>query len=100
MPPHIPSNGVIVVTSTTCSACGEVYIKFRNLIEKKYPKLECIEINVQASPQTAAQLQVFSAPTALLYFDNKEYQRFTGVFSVAQADEAIERIYLLWDRDI
>lgn len=78
-----------------CNVCKVLLPKIKELIEAKYPLLKLEYINIEENPQVAAEHQVFTAPTTLVFFDDKEYYRFARNLSIQQLDEAIERPYNL-----
>ena len=50
-------------------------------------------VDVKNTPDVAAQFQVFALPTILIYFQGKEYYRFSRNIGVNELREAIARPY-------
>lgn len=89
---------VLYFSHAACNVCKDLKPKVKRLLEEKYPKCVFVSINIIEQPDVAAQFQVFTVPTVLIYFQGKEYYRFSRNVGLVQLDEAIERPYrLLFD---
>nr|WP_319397307.1 thioredoxin family protein [uncultured Carboxylicivirga sp.] len=86
---------VLYFSHDGCSVCKVLKPKVKELIEEKYPKSEFAYINTVEQPEIAASYQVFAVPTVLVYFQGKEYYRFSRNIGLTQIDEAIARPYQL-----
>lgn len=78
-----------------CSVCKVLLPKVKALIASEYPQMSFQYINIEENAQEAAEYQVYSAPTILIFFEGKEYYRFGRNVSLQQVDEAIQRPYSL-----
>jgi len=78
-----------------CNVCKVLFPKVKHLLGKHFPNMQLEYINIEKQPEEAGQHQVFAAPTVLIFFEGKEYYRFTHSMSLEQLKEAIERPYNL-----
>ncbi|WP_457680177.1 thioredoxin family protein [Thermovibrio sp.] len=81
---------LVLFTSSRCQVCVPLKEKLREL--SKRLNLELKEISIEGNPQEAAQRLVFSAPTVILEEGGREINRWSGVFSVTQVEEFINRL--------
>ena len=88
--------GILFYFGTNSCSVGEALEpKVRNLINKKYPKINFCFIDMNLSQELSASKQVFVEPTILLYLDGKEFLRKSRHIGLVELDMAIERIYPL-----
>ncbi len=81
-----------------CNVCKVLRPKLECLLNDNYPKFKFTYINTVEQPEVAAQFQVFTVPTVLVYFEGKEYFRFSRNIGLSQLEDAIKRPYhLLFD---
>lgn len=85
---------VLFYFSTLSCAVGEALEpKVRELIERDYPKIEFIWIDMNSAPEVLGAYQVFVEPTILLFVHGKEYLRRSRNIHLAELQGAIQRIY-------
>ena len=88
-------DAVLVYFSTTeCSVCKVLKPKVAVLLEECFPKIDKAYIEMNQTPEIAAQNRVFTAPTIVVFFAGKEYIRKSRSFSLDELKLEIERIYL------
>lgn len=78
-----------------CNVCKVLLPKVKELIADKFPKLEIEFIDIKNNPEQAAQFQIFAAPSILIFFEGKEYKRFSRNIGIKQLEEDIARPYQL-----
>ena len=82
--------------STASCAVGEsLEPKVKNLVSEKYPKIIFCLIDMNASPELCASLQVFVEPSILLFVDGKEFIRLSRNIGLVPLEKSISRIYQL-----
>jgi len=86
---------VLYFSHDACNVCKVLKPKVKELLTEKYPKCEFGYVNTVEHPEVAANFQVFAVPTVLVYFQGKEYYRFSRNIGLGQIDEAIARPYQL-----
>lgn len=85
---------VLVYFSTqACTVCHVLKPKVEELVMVKFPKLTLLSVQSDRLPEIAAQNQVFTAPTLLVFFDGREYIRKSRNFGIGELSEAITRPY-------
>lgn len=81
-----------------CNVCKVLRPKVEQLLKEDYPKFQFSYINTVEQAELSAQFQVFTVPTVLVFFEGKEYFRFSRNIGLTQLEEAIRRPYqLLFD---
>lgn len=78
-----------------CNVCKVMLPKVKEMIENQYPKIKFQYINVRNAPEVAAQLSVFTVPTILVYFMEREYIRKSRHIGIGQLNDEINRPYNL-----
>ena len=75
------------------SVCKVLKPKVAELIHKQFPKIKMVYIQSDKFPETAAQNQVFAAPTILVFFNGREYIRKSRNIGIKELQMEIERPY-------
>lgn len=89
---------VLYFSHDACNVCKVLLPKAKQLIADKFPKVDLKFIDTKNQQELAAQFQVFTVPSILIYFEGKEYKRFSRNIGITQLEEAIARPYqLLFD---
>lgn len=90
------NEAILLYFKTNSCVVGEaVEPKIYELTKKKFPKLHCFSIDINLSPEIAANYSAFVEPTILVFFDGKETIRKSRSFSIFEVEEAIKRPYYL-----
>ncbi|HHS48347.1 MAG TPA: thioredoxin [Desulfurella acetivorans] len=76
--------GVLFSTSN-CSACKALSLKLKN--EDNF-----FEVDVEKLSQIVSITNIYSAPTIAIYLDKKQINVFSGVFSLNEVLDYIERV--------
>lgn len=84
---------LVYFSTTECSVCKVLKPKVASLIEENFPNIFTAYVEINHSPELAAQNRVFVAPTIILFFGGKEYIRKNRSFSLDELKLEIERIY-------
>ncbi len=79
--------------SDRCAPCVSLRPKVQALITDDFPEIKTLFINSDLYPEITAHFGIFSNPTILLFFEGREFQRWSKYVSIAQISEAIERPY-------
>lgn len=76
---------LVYVSSADCSVCYADYIKITQMCEKmQYPSLT---FDVNDVPEAAGQLNLFSLPAVVLYYQGKEYHRQARIIDFHALEE-------------
>jgi thiol-disulfide isomerase/thioredoxin len=79
-----------------CNVCKILQHKIKNEFKDKLPKIKQIYINGDKFKQTAIEYGVFSFPTIIVFFDNKEFARKNRNLSVQGFIKELYRPYNLF----
>lgn len=87
---------LIYFSSETCSVCVSLKAKIEKEVSKNFPKMKIYEIKADKYKEIASNFLVFSIPTILVFFDQKEFRRYGRNLSLAQFVNEIKRPYTLF----
>ncbi len=92
------SNAPLLVyfSNQNCSVCHALKPKIEAMITQHFPGMRFLDIDCRAEPARAAQHTVFTVPTVIVYFDNREYIRKSRNFGVVQLQSEIEKLYAMF----
>ena len=95
---ELQNNEAVMVyfSGDDCGVCQVLKPKIEALFNKSFPKVKQVFISVQEFRDTAAQYNVLSIPTILVYFDSKEFLRESRLISVPDIETKISRAYELF----
>lgn len=96
---HTNSAVLLYVSTEACSVCKVLKPKVVELINENFPRILFLYVDAEESKETAAQLNVFSVPTIIVYFEGREYIRKSRNVSLAELQEDIERLYKMMFED-
>ena len=80
-------------STEACNVCKVLKPKVADLLQQEFPKIKSVYIKSDKLPEVAAQNQVFTAPTILVYFDGREYIRKSRNIGIGELQHEIERPY-------
>lgn len=86
---------VVYFSSPSCNVCHVLRPKLMEALEKEYPSIGRYHADIALTPEVAAQFQVFSAPTIIVFFEGREFIRKGRSMSVDGLLQEIERPYKL-----
>ncbi len=84
---------VLYFSSPSCNVCHVLRPKLMETIEKEFPSIGRYHVDIALTPEIAAQFQVFSAPTIIVFFEGKEFIRKGRSMSVEGLLQEIKRPY-------
>ncbi|MES9845117.1 MAG: thioredoxin family protein [Candidatus Sedimenticola sp. PURPLELP] len=87
---------LIWFTGPDCRVCQDLKPRVGEVIERRFPKIKCFQIDCASAPDAAAQHQVFTVPTLLVFFDRQPFMRKSRNFSLAELGGELERPYSLF----
>ena len=80
-------------STDACSVCHVLKPKVEELVKAEFPKMKMAYVKSDELPEIAADNNVFTAPTVVVFFEGHEYIRKSRAFGVEELQHAIERIY-------
>jgi len=95
---EIQTNNALMIyfSGENCGVCKVLQPKIENLFSEIFPKVKQIFIAADEFPQTAAQYNVLTIPTVIVFFDSKEFTRESRHISLKQIEEQLIRTYNLF----
>ena len=82
-------------TNATCSVCHVLLPKVEAMIKESFPEIKFRVVKIHETPDIAASDMVFAVPTVILKSENVEIYRRSGVFSVYEVEDQLNRIKTL-----
>lgn len=76
-----------------CNVCKVLKPKIAKLASELFPQLKLAYVNLNQSPEVAAQNRIFAVPTIQVIFDKREYIRKSRSLGLEELKEAIDRPY-------
>ena len=73
--------------------CHALYPKVEAMLREDFPLMKLVRLEVTKDKEKIAQLGVFTIPTAIVYFEEKEFFRKSRTFSIKELHSDIERPY-------
>lgn len=86
---------VLYFSSPTCNVCHVLRPKLMEALEEAYPSIGRYHADISLTPEIAAEFQVFSAPTIIIFFEGREFIRKGRALSVDGLLQEIKRPYEL-----
>lgn len=84
---------VVYFSTPDCNVCKVLKPKLIEIIESEFPKMKFGYANVAESKELSVQMNVFSVPTILFFFEGKEYIRKARFVNLDELENEIRRIY-------
>ena len=84
---------LVFFSDESCNVGDALSPKLQNMLEKDFPEMDFLEINVQMLPEARGYYNVFVIPTVLIYFDGRETIRQARHVNVPRLGQEIERVY-------
>ena len=84
---------IIYFYNDDCPPCISLRPKVEGLVKSTFQKMKLVWVNSKNHPEIPAQYNVFANPTILIFFEGKEFRRFSKYVSISELEQAIERYY-------
>ena len=86
---------VLYFYNDNCAPCISLRPKVEKLVADKFPMIHLLWINSLVNPEIPANFGVFANPAILLFFEGKEFKRFSKYISIDELSDSISRYYSL-----
>ena len=80
-------------SNETCNVCKVLKPQIYEMIQKNYPKIKSLYVDISEIPEISAQNSVFTIPTIVVYLAGKETFRKSRHIGVTELKDAIARPY-------
>jgi thiol-disulfide isomerase/thioredoxin len=84
---------LVYFSTEECTVCEVLKPKVGEMLKENFPKIKLIDINLNQSPEIAAQNRIFAVPTLQVLFDGHEYIRKSRNFGLDELRNEIDRPY-------
>lgn len=86
---------IVYFYNDDCAPCLSLRPKVESLVENHFPKMHLVWINSKVSPAIPAEYGIFANPTILIFFEGKEFKRYSKYVSIDEMHVSLERYYNL-----
>ncbi|MDY6801789.1 MAG: thioredoxin family protein [Bacteroidota bacterium] len=86
---------LIYFSHEKCNVCKVLKPKVHQLISEDFPKIKMFYCNTELYPKIAAQNSIFTVPTIIIFFDEKEFFRKSRNIGIQELKNDLERPYLI-----
>ncbi|MBN1340803.1 MAG: thioredoxin family protein [Bacteroidales bacterium] len=76
-----------------CPPCLALRPKIQELISLVFPEMKLLWVNSGSGTEVPARFNVFVSPVIIIFFEGKEFRRFSKYISVNEVSEAVSRPY-------
>jgi len=84
---------VVYYSNDACNVCKTLKPKLLELLNREFPTVKAIYIDIEKSPVISGQYRVFSIPTIDIYVMGKEHKRFGRNVVMHEFEAAIRKPY-------
>lgn len=86
---------LIYFSTNECNVCKVLKPKVGEMISEIFPEIKLFYVNINQSPDIAAQNRIFAVPTLQIIFDRREFVRKSRNFGLDELKAEIDRPYKL-----
>ena len=76
-----------------CAVCKSIRPKVETLILNSFPKMHLKFISSKSHPEIPVAFGIYANPAILIFFEGKEFKRFSKYISIEEMRSDIKRIY-------
>jgi thioredoxin 1 len=93
----LESNPAVLAYFSTeeCNVCKVLKPKVEEMVSTDFPEIKLVYVEINHSPEVAAQNRIFAVPTLVTYFDGREFFRKSRSFGLNELSDDLERPYRL-----
>ncbi|HZK08386.1 MAG TPA: thioredoxin family protein [Bacteroidales bacterium] len=84
---------ILYFYSDRCAPCVSLRPKIQEMTEQEFPQMSLIFVNSEFHPDISAHYGVFANPAIVVFFEGREFRRYSKYISVSQLSDDIERVY-------
>jgi thioredoxin 1 len=87
-------NGLMIYFySNRCAPCISLRPKILTMVNKDFSKMRLVFVDSEKHPEIPAGYSVFANPGIIVFFEGREYRRYSKYISIDQLGSEIDRIY-------
>jgi thioredoxin-like negative regulator of GroEL len=84
---------IVYFYSDKCAPCISLRPKVTRMVEGNFPEMKLVLINSEEYPEVTGSFGVFANPTLIVFFEGKEFRRYSKYISINELGGDIERVY-------
>ena len=84
---------LIYYSNVSCNVCKGLKPKIIELLKDQFPEIPFYYVDIAITPEISAQMRVFTIPTIIVYFEQKETIRKSRNIGIHELADAIRRPY-------
>jgi len=78
-----------------CAPCVSLRPKVERLMVSFFPRMKLLFVDSKHDPKIPASFGTYTSPTLLIFFEGKEFMRFSKYISMKELEAAIRKYYVL-----
>jgi len=79
--------------SDKCAPCISLRPKVSQMVDEHFPEMKLVFINSEKQPEITGYFGVFANPAIIVFFEGKEFRRYSKYISINELGGDIERVY-------
>ena len=84
---------LVYFSTDECNVCKVLKPKLGEMMAENFPQVKLYYVNINQSPEIAAQNSIFAVPTLQIIFDGHEFVRKSRNFGLEELKMEIKRPY-------
>ncbi|MCF8365127.1 MAG: thioredoxin family protein [Bacteroidales bacterium] len=84
---------LIYFYSDRCAPCLSLRPKVAQMVADDFEGLKLVFINSEQKPEIPAHFGVFANPSIIVFFEGKEFRRYSKYISISELGGDIDRVY-------
>jgi len=84
---------LIYFFSDRCAPCVSLRPKVSEMIEGDFNEMKLVFVNSEKNPEIPAHFSVFANPSIIVFFEGREFRRYSKYISINELGGDIQRIY-------
>jgi thioredoxin-like negative regulator of GroEL len=84
---------LIYFYSDRCAPCVSLRPKVEEMVKDDFPGMKLVFINSEQQPEIPAHYGVFANPGIIVFFEGREFRRYSKYISINELGGDIDRIY-------
>lgn len=89
------SGAILYFYNDNCYPCLALRPKLSELIENEFPEMNLLWLNTGKGSQATASYNVFASPAIIVFFEGKEFRRYSKYISIDELRADLARPYYL-----
>lgn len=84
---------LIYFYSDRCAPCVSLRPKVSEMMGEDFPEMKLAFVNSETAPEIPAQYGVFANPTIIVFFEGREFRRYSKYISINEMGGDMDRVY-------